>query len=179
MTGDKSMKESRVLKTIDNVNEWVGRVASFAYVAVLLFQIMEVVLRYVFNSPTIWAWDVNAQLFMGTTILGGGYVLLHDGHVRVDVLYGRVSPKKRAILDLISFPLAIIALALMTWQLGDMALESWQVKERGPSFFAPPIYPLKTTYLIGVFLLLLQAIAYTYRRLRFLIEQDITEKGEI
>ncbi len=66
------MKESKILQTIDNMNEWVGRIASFGYVAILLIQVMEVILRYVFNSPTIWAWDINAQLFMGVSILGGG-----------------------------------------------------------------------------------------------------------
>ena len=173
------MKESKILQTIDNVSEWVGRVAAFGYVAILFIQVMEVILRYVFNSPTIWAWDVNAQLFMGVSILGGGYVLLREGHVRVDVLYGRVSERKKATFDLISYTLTILALALLTWQLGDMTWGSWQIKERSWSLFSPPIYPLKTVFLIGVLLLLLQAIAYAYRRLRFLRTQDVTEKGEV
>ena len=173
------MKESKILQTIDSINEWVGRVAAFGYVAILFIQVMEVILRYVFNSPTIWAWDVNAQLFMGVSILGGGYVLLRDGHVRVDVLYGRVSERKKAIFDLISYTLTILALALLTWQLGDMTQDSWRMKERSWSLFSPPIYPIKTVFFMGVFLLLLQAIAYAYRRLRSLGKQDATEKGEV
>jgi TRAP-type mannitol/chloroaromatic compound transport system permease small subunit len=172
------MKENKCLQIIDNASEWVGRIAAFGYVAILFIQVMEVILRYVFNSPTIWAWDVNAQLFMGVSILGGGYVLLRDGHVRVDVLYGRVSKRKKAIFDLISYPLTILALALMTWQLGDMTLESWKIKERSWTLFSPPIYPIKTIFFMGVFLLLLQAIAYAYRRFQSFRGQDSMEKGE-
>ncbi len=172
------MKESKILQTIDDINEWIGRVASFGYVIILLIQMMEVILRYVFNSPTIWAWDVNAQLFMGVSILGGAYVLLHDAHVRVDVLYGRVSEKKKAIFDLISYTLTIFALAILTWQLADMMWESWRIKERSWSLFAPPIYPIKSIFFIGVFLLLLQTIAHVYRRLRFLRQREVAEKGD-
>jgi len=172
------VKESKILQTIDDMSEWVGRVASFGYVAILLIQVMEVVLRYVFNSPTIWAWDVNAQLFMGVSILGGAYVLLHDGHVRVDVLYGRVSVRKKAIFDSISYTLTTLALSILTWQLADMTLESWRIKERSWSLFAPPLYPIKTIFFMGVLLLLLQTMAHVYRRLRSLSKQESTEKGE-
>jgi TRAP-type mannitol/chloroaromatic compound transport system permease small subunit len=153
------------------LNEWVGRVAGFAYVAIMLVQVMDVLLRYCFNSPTIWAWDVNAQLFLGTSILGGGYVLLRDGHVRVDVLYSRVGPIKKAIFDLVTLTLTTLALALLSWQLSLMVGESWRIHERSWTLFAPPLYPIKTVFFIGVILLLLQAIAHAYRRLRFLSMQ--------
>jgi TRAP-type mannitol/chloroaromatic compound transport system permease small subunit len=172
------MKTNRILQTIDNMSEQVGRVASYAYGVIMLIQLMEAFLRYVFSSPTIWAWDVNSQLFMGATILGGGYVLLHDTHVRVDVLYSRVSRKKKAIFDLISFTLTTFVLALMTWELADMAWGSWRSKERGYSLFAPPIYPVKLAFLIGVSLLLLQTVAHVYRTIRSLNHQDANEKGE-
>ena len=172
------MKQGKIFQTIDNMSEWVGRVAAYAYVAILAIQLMEAMLRYVFSSPTIWAWDVNGQLFVAVAILGGGYALLHDQHVRVDVLYSHLGRRKKAIVDLFSFLLTIIALALLTYELADMAQSSWRIKERGYSLFAPPMYPLKTVFFIGVFLLLLQAIAYTYRALRSFRDQDANKRGE-
>jgi TRAP-type mannitol/chloroaromatic compound transport system permease small subunit len=173
------MEKSKILQTIDNLSEWVGRIAAYGYAAIMLIQLMEVFLRYVFSSPTIWAWDVNTQLFVGATILGGGYVLSHDAHVRVDILYSHVSRRKKAIFDLVGFTLAIIALALLTWELADMTWGSWLSKERGYSLFAPPIYPVKSVFLIGVLLLLLQAIANGYRALRSFKEHGENERGEV
>lgn len=160
------------------MSERVGRVAAYAYGVIMLIQLMEAFLRYALSSPTLWAWDVNAQLFMSATILGGGYVLLHDAHVRVDVLYSRVSRRKKAIFDLVSFTLAAFVLGLMTWELADMAWTSWLNKERGHSLFAPPIYPVKLAFLIGVFLLLLQTVAHVYGIIRSLNQSDSNEKRE-
>jgi TRAP-type mannitol/chloroaromatic compound transport system permease small subunit len=171
------MKQEKILLVIDSMSEWVGRVAAYGYVAILLIQLMEVVLRYIFTSPTIWAWDVNGQLFVALAILGGSYVLLRDGHVRVDILYSRFGRRKKAIFDLFSLLLTTIALALMTYELVKMAWSSWQIKERGYSLFAPPMYPLKTVFLIGVFLLLLQMIVCSYRALRSLRDQSADERG--
>jgi len=173
------MKESRIPQTIDKMNLWIGRVVAFVYLAILFFQLMEVILRRVFNSPTIWAWDVNAQLFVGTAMLGGAYVLLRDAHVRMDVLYGRMSGKKRAICDLITFPLATVCLALLNWKVAQMALESWKMKEHSWSLFSPPVYPLKIVFCIAVFLLLLQAISHIFATLRSLRKQTAMGKGEI
>ena len=179
MTGDNSMKESKILQTIDNMNEWVGRVASFGYVAILLIQVMEVILRYVFNSPTIWAWDVNAQLFMGVSILGGAYVLLHDAHVRVDVLYGRVSERKKAIFDSISYTLTTLALAILTWQLADMTWESWRIQGAGAgAFLHHPSTQSRQSFLSAYFCYCCRRSPMSYRRLRFLSEQEATRKGE-
>lgn len=161
---DRDMKGNRLLQTIENANGLVGKIAGFTYVVIMLIQIMDAILRYIFNRPTNWAWDINAQLFIGASILGGGYVLLHDSHIRVDLLYNRVNAKTKAVFDLISFSLTTLALALLTWQLGEMAWESWQIKEHGLTFFSPPVYPIKTLFFAAGVLLLLQAICVTYRR---------------
>ena len=159
------MGGSKILRAIDNASEWTGRVAAFAYLAILLIQVMDVMLRYIFNQPTIWSWDVNAQLFIGASILGGGYVLLHDAHVRVDVLYSRMGERKKAFFDLITLTLLILVLGVLVWQLADMTLESWQIKEHGYSLFAPPLYPVKTVFLLGVFLLLMQSVSHACRKI--------------
>ncbi len=83
------------------------------------------------------------------------------------------------MFDLISFPLVILSLALLTWQLSDMTWESWKIGEHGWSLFAPPLYPIKTIYLIGVFLLLLQAVAFFCRKLRSFRKQDPAEEGDL
>jgi TRAP-type mannitol/chloroaromatic compound transport system permease small subunit len=147
----------RAARIIDRFNEGVGRVICFTFAGIMLIQVMEVVLRYVFNSPTIWAWDVNSQLFTATSLLGGGYVLLHDSHVRMDLLYSRVGAKTRMIFDLIGFSLILLAFAVIIWKAGDMALYTFRTKARAQSYFAPLLWPVKSTLFFGAILLFLQA----------------------
>ena len=89
------MKLNKLLDIIDKVNERVGTVVAFGLIVMMFIMLYEVVARYVFDSPTIWAWDVNGLLFSAVLVLGGGYVLLHRGHVRLDILFERLSPRGR------------------------------------------------------------------------------------
>lgn len=149
----------RICDTIDTINESVGRFLSFAFIAIMLIQVMEATLRYVFRSPTIWAWDVNGQLFTAAAVLGGGYALLHRTHVNLDIVYGRVNSRAKVVFDLITFPLMLFVLVVVIWQGGDMAQHAWETQQRGRSFWAPLLWPVKSTIFIGALLLFFQAIS--------------------
>jgi TRAP-type mannitol/chloroaromatic compound transport system permease small subunit len=149
----------RVVQVIDRFNEMVGKVVCFAFVGIMLIQVMEVILRYIFNSPTIWAWDVNSQLFTAVALLGGGHVLLHDSHVRMDLIYSRVSKKTKLTFDLIGFSLILLAFMVIIWKAGDMAWYTFETKARGQSYFAPLMWPVKSTLFFGAILLFLQTAA--------------------
>src|SRR4030043_53496 len=90
-----------ILRIADVTNEWVGRVGSFLFLPLILFITFEVVMRYVFRSPTIWVHETSEYLLVILAMLGGGYTFLHKGHVSVDIIYSRLSVRRRAILDLI------------------------------------------------------------------------------
>ena len=141
---------------IDAGNEWLGRVDSFLVLIVVAIVTMEVTLRYGFNSPTTWAWDVNVQLFAAFVFLGAGYHLLHRTIVTVDVLYNRFPPKLRAIADLISCLCCLTFCAVIIWGGTVMAVKSWAVMETSRTFFEPPLYYIKTLIPIGGLLMALQ-----------------------
>ena len=89
-----------LIKFIDAANDWVGRVLQYFLFAFFALLMVEVVRRYVFNNPTVWGNEM-AQMFFGAyAILSGGYVLRTGGHVNVDILYGRFSPKTKAAVDI-------------------------------------------------------------------------------
>lgn len=162
---------------IDILNRWIGRIVGFAVIIIMFVQVFDVVMRDIFNRPTIWAWDINAQLFIISAMLAGGYTLLGDNHVRLDLMYGRLSKRNKAILDLVASPFILVAFCILTWQLVVMAIESWVVKEHAFSTFSPPLYPLKTIICIAVVLLLLQTISMVLKRIRFLQGKNDVEKG--
>jgi TRAP-type mannitol/chloroaromatic compound transport system permease small subunit len=92
-------------------------------------------------------------------MLGGAYVMAKDSHVRVDIFYSRLSPKGKAILDLITFPIFFfLFIGVLVWEGSKMAIWSWSIWEHTQSPWSPPIYPLKTVIPVASFLLLLQGL---------------------
>ena len=84
------------LKFINAVNDKVGYLLSYFLFFFFALLFLEVILRYFFNSPTVWANEL-AQMFFGAyAILAGGYILRSGGHVNVDILYSRLPKKSRA-----------------------------------------------------------------------------------
>jgi TRAP-type mannitol/chloroaromatic compound transport system permease small subunit len=157
-------------RAIDTLNEWVAKATAWLFIPLAGIVAIDVALRFGFNRPLIWSWDINSQILCVLVILSGGWTLLKEGHVRVDVLWNRLSSRKKAVLDLITFLLFFFAIGILLWQSASAALVSVQTGERYSSYFAPPIYPLKIIIVLGIFLLLLQGIVKFIRDLSLLVK---------
>lgn len=144
---------------VDTVNERTGNIAKWLLLALALIVFYDVVLRYVFNKPTIWSWDINVQLNAAAAALGGGYVLLHNGHVSVDFLSVKFSRKTKVVVEFITFLLFLFCIGLMFWLGTERASESVLAGERYSSFWSPPLYFLRVITALGLLLLLLQGIS--------------------
>lgn len=116
-------------------------------------------MRYFFNRPTIWVWEMNGLLLCVFVALGGGYTLLVRGHVRVDIVYDFLSPRAKAITDTVTSLFIFLFLSVLLWQGVEQGLLSLERLETTHTFFRPPIYPFKIILAIGTFLFLLQAVA--------------------
>ncbi len=147
------------VKFVDGMNEFVGKATSYLVVPLTVIVVFEVVMRYVFDAPTLWAWDVNMYLGGLMTILGGGYVHLYKGHVSVEFLLEKWQPKNKALLDLILSPLIILPLIALFWYGLDAAVQSVKINEHQTSLWEPPLYPLRIMVPIGAALFLLQAVS--------------------
>ncbi|MFC1965214.1 TRAP transporter small permease subunit [Chloroflexota bacterium] len=169
---------------IDNVNEWTGKVVSYLTLVIMVIIVYEVAVRYGFDRPTQWVHETSGFLFGGMFILGGGYVLLHRGHLNMDIFYNRWSPRTRAIIDLATSVLFFLFCGLLLWGGIEMAWKSVEIREFTPSYWGPPIYPLKLAIPVGASLILLQGLVKFARDLILVItgkEADtisITEREE-
>jgi TRAP-type mannitol/chloroaromatic compound transport system permease small subunit len=143
---------------VGRVNETVGTLTSWLIYPMALLVAFEVVMRYVFNNPTIWSWNVNVQLLAAMGSLGGGYTLLHGGHVAVDVFAKKLPLRGQFVLNSITDVLSVGCLALITWFLAVSAADAVAHLERSVTVFREPIYPLRVVVAIGSLLFLLQAI---------------------
>lgn len=159
----------RLLHGLDAINERAGKAISILVVCMIGILCWEVILRYAFNAPTIWAHEVSCHIFAAYSVLGGAYVLLVNEHVRSDVVYARFSPRGRAILDLVTFPLFFMLLGIILMEGIPMALKSIATREVTVSFLHSPVYPIKICIPIAAFLMLLQGLAHFIRALTLVI----------
>jgi TRAP-type mannitol/chloroaromatic compound transport system permease small subunit len=164
----------RFIKAVNFINHWVGTVTGFLLPVIILIVSYEVVMRYFFSSPTIWAWDVNIQLFAIMVFLGGGYTLMQNGHVRVDLWYGKLSPRGKAKTDVITSPLFFLFFTILLWKGGEMTLDSIAEREVMSTILAPPLYPLKIIFIAGVFFFFLQGVVQLILDLRTAFSKEKT-----
>lgn len=161
---------ARIVAIIDAINIAVGRTVMWLAVAMALVQLTNVVLRYVFATGWIAmqqsVWYMHAVLFM----LGAGFALMVDGHVRVDVFYREASPRRKAWIDLIGTIVFLLPLCVLTFTLSQSyVLNSWRILEGSTEMSGLPfIYLLKTTIWGFALLLGLQAVALAARAILFL-----------
>jgi len=154
-----------IVRVIDSISEYTGKVACWACVALVGGLVYEVTMRYAFSAPTIWSYELSCMLGATIVILGAAYTHRHRGHVRVDVFYMRLSPKQKAIIDvvcalLLFFPLFII----LTYTAASEMWFSWSMGEvLIATIWYPPAGPIRTVMLLGLFLLALQGIAQFIR----------------
>jgi len=156
---------TRILHFIDSLSAWTGRAFAWCIMVLTFSTCYEVFVRYVLNSPTVWAFDMSIQMYGALFMMAGAYALSQDAHVRGDVIY-RLMPKKvQASIDLLLYTIFLApgAIALIYYGYG-FAADSWFYKE--VSWSSPSriqIYFFKTLIPISGTLLLLQGIAEAVR----------------
>jgi TRAP-type mannitol/chloroaromatic compound transport system permease small subunit len=146
---------------IDGLNEWVGRGTAWVTLGLVLVVFTDVVMRYLFNTSFVFTQELEWHLFGFIFLIGAGYTLLHDGHVRVDIIYQRLGLKGRAWINLGGVILFLIpgCLMVMTTSWKFMA-NSFAILEGSPDPGGIPYrFILKSCIPIGFTLLLLQGIS--------------------
>lgn len=92
---------ARLAVRIDTINEWVGRGVSWVTTLMVAVVFVDVVMRYLFATSFVFTQELEWHLFGFIFLIGAGYTLLHDGHVRVDIIYQKLSPKAQAWINLV------------------------------------------------------------------------------
>ena len=139
----------------------VAKAAAWLIVPMTCALVYEVVARYIFNAPTVWAYDVTYMLAGSLFMLGAAYALRQGSHVRADFLLSAQNPRWQALVDVVLYVLVYFpAIALFLQTSLTFAFQSWQQGETFPqSPWMPIIYPLKTVMPVTLLLLLIQGVA--------------------
>jgi TRAP-type mannitol/chloroaromatic compound transport system permease small subunit len=147
-----------LLKTIDTINEWTGKVLSFLIIPIIAILVHITLTRYVFEGSTTWSSQITLFLTGPYFILGGAYALLHGGHVNMDVVYRLFSPRVRVILDLFTSILFFIFCGVFFWMSVGYSWDSLALLENTGSPLYMPLYPVKLIIPVAPFLLFLQGL---------------------
>ncbi|MDK2901747.1 MAG: hypothetical protein PWR14_651 [Thermosediminibacterales bacterium] len=152
-------KVIKVLNVIDGLNNWIGKYASLLMIPMIGVTTWEVVFRYGFNAPTLWAFEVSGFLFFIYLMLGGGYSLLKNSHVNMDIVYARFTPRQKAIIDIVTSVLFFVYCITLLTQGSKFASRAIIELRHSGSLWNPPVYHVMAFLPIGAFLLLLQGIS--------------------
>lgn len=126
----------------------------------------DVVMRAVFNKPIVWAFDLSCYLSAAAALLAGGYGLLADRHVKVDVVYDRFSPRTRAVVDVLtSFLFFLFCYVLVNMGL-ETALESLESGATAGNVLNPPLFIPQMLLPAGGLLLGLQGVCLLVKNIK-------------
>lgn len=148
-------------RRIDAFQEHVGRGVSWLMLAMVLVVFADVVNRYAFNSSYVFMQELEWWLFGFVYLMAAGYTMLYNEHVRVDIVYSKLSPRRKAWVDFILlFVMFFPSCLLIIYTTWPFLKASWLVNEGSPDPGGiPSRWLLKAVIIIGFVLLILQGIS--------------------
>ncbi len=153
------------IDSVNKLNDWVGRIVGYLVYPIMFILVFEVVMRYAFHRPTIWAHETSCMLYGAHFLLGGAYALGKDAFVNVEVFYQSFRPRVKAIVDLFTWTMFYAFVGTLLWKSIPWAYASLRVGEYSESVWGPPLWPIKLTLPVAAFLMLLQGMTKTIKDL--------------
>ena len=151
------------VRTVDKVNRVIGRFAMlliFAMMGILLFSSIS---RTIFDVSFLWIVEMAQFTMAAYYLLGGGYSMQLDSHVRMDLLYGTWSSRRKAFADAITVFCLIFYLCILFSGGTSSTSYALQYGQKNYSAWAPYLAPIKIIMTVGIFLMLLQALATFFK----------------
>ncbi len=150
---------TKLARMITTFNVKIARVMSYAVLVLFVLLLSDVIMRYVQQSPISWSAEASKLLFGVYAIIGGGYVMACRAHVNVDLFYCHFSPKKKAVVDIITSTLFFLFLGVLISESFGMAVDStMRLEVSYETIWRPPVWPSKIMIVVAAILLLLQGV---------------------
>jgi TRAP-type mannitol/chloroaromatic compound transport system permease small subunit len=146
--------------SIDRIVDAAGRIVAWVMLALVLLMSANVLLRYLFSIGSVAAQELEWHLMSPIVLIGIPYALLHDGHLRVDLIYVQFPGRARLVVDLAAALIGVVFAALVIWLAWKYVLQSYAIGEGSPDPGGlPHRFILKAFIPLGFALLLLYSIA--------------------
>lgn len=156
------------VNSVDRLSHLIGEIGKW-FLMVMVFSLMfEVIARYFFKAPTIWAADVCEQCMILLGSIGGAYSYLYDQFVRIDLLYEKLSLRRRAILDICTFVIFAIFMYMVVTTNFEAMFTAYEINITSPTIMRIPYGYGRTAVAIGSVLLALQGISILIKNIHVL-----------
>jgi TRAP-type C4-dicarboxylate transport system permease small subunit len=155
------------MRAIDGLNRLLGERLCYLYLAAVAITAFEVVMRYVFNAPTSWGFELTILLCAICYLLSGGFVTLQRRHVAITALYDLMPSRVRFWLDAFAMLVGIVAMSLLVWAAWRPGIKAITLVERtGSAWNSPSPAIIKPLIAAGAALIVLQLLVQLWRHLR-------------
>ena len=153
------------MRSVDSVNTVVGTLTMYLVFVMIGLLLFEPISRTIFDKPLIWSMEMSQFTMAAYWLLGGGYSMILKGHVRMDLLYGRWSEKKKGRVDTVTTLFLIFYIVFLLVGAYSSIEYAVMYGQKNRSAWAPYMAPIKIIMGTGVVLMLLQAIATFFKDL--------------
>lgn len=160
------------VRLVEALNYRIGRMAMyllFVLAGVLLWSII----AKAFGRPPLWTQEMAQFAMVSYFVLGGAYSLQLGANVRMDLLYGRWSPRRQAAVDVVTVFAMIFFLGVVLYGGIDSTIYAFEIGERSRTVWRPYMAPIKMIICLGVFLMILQSLAFLIRDIARLRGEEI------
>ena len=152
---------------IDRLNRLLGEHLCWLYLIAVAVTAYEVVMRYLFNAPTSWAFELTVLMCGICYLLSGGFVTGQRKHIAITALYDLAPPRLKWWLDLVAMSTGIIAMTLLVWAAWKPAVKAIRLMERtGSAWDSPSPAIIKPMIAVGALLIVLQLVVQLIRHVQ-------------
>ena len=161
------------VNAIDFISIKTGQATMYLVFVMMFILILSFVTRNIINIPLIWIIEMAQFVMTGYYLLGGGYSMITDDHVRMDLIYSKLKDKTKAILDSITSIFLVFYLVVLL--IGSISSLTYTIDTNQRLFtaWAPYVWPIKSIMTFGILLMLLQSIAIFFKDLAKTLNKDI------
>jgi TRAP-type mannitol/chloroaromatic compound transport system permease small subunit len=165
---------NRLTHALDAITRVIGRVTAWLIIPMVASLVYEVTARYLFDAPTVWAYDMTYMLYGTFFMLGSAWTLQRDGHIRTDTFYAALTPRRRALVDATCYVLFFLPAMVVFLKLGaEYFWKSYQQNERiVTSPWLPIVWPFKLVMPVTAALLITQGVSELIKTVRVLLERE-------
>ena len=161
------------VNTIDYISLKTGRATMYLVFVMMFILILSFVTRNIINIPLIWIIEMAQFVMTGYYLLGGGYSMLTDDHVRMDLIYSKLKDKTKALLD--SLTSVFLVFYLVVLLIGSISSLTYTIETNQRLFtaWAPYVWPIKSIMTFGILLMLLQSISIFFKDVAKVLDREI------
>ena len=161
------------INLIDYISLKTGRATMYLVFVMMFILILSFVTRNIINIPLIWIIEMAQFVMTGYYLLGGGYSMLTDDHVRMDLIYSKLKDKTKALLDSLTSVFLIFYLVVLFYGSISSLTYTIETNQRLFTAWAPYVWPIKSIMTFGILLMLLQSIAIFFKDLAKVLGREV------